>query len=1228
MLEPVELEFRIKDADLEQGSQRIVNRIVNMDEETVRLIKRLEALEAKLRELAAQPAMPGFAEQMTDIRAEIDQIGGSLGQMVDGAVTTRLDEVADGMRRVADSAGTFAEGIGEGTQEALEYMKKLRTDLLALGENPESGIMKGLDKDIDSLTKKLAEAGDSGKESTEALTEGFGKVAKSGNMATTVAGSLGKMMSGGLYMLAAQAVAGLAVAIYKAATELSDMEKAVKRVDKGFVDFFKNVNAERASVDMLFNTLRNAEEGTQSYEKAKNTIINNYGEYLRGLSDEIQTLRDVEGAYKAVSVAAIQSARDRAMATSHQSAMDNYTKIESKNLEKIMEAFKKTSPDNYTQLIEELKRSIDSGEGFTQSVLEEIGKQYNFFGNPVRDAIQNIRNARTVLQEESSRIHTLYSPPSSDNAEAIKNRDYWRRELEQLEKAKAALASDEEGSEKWQELTEQIKAARKEVERYDEKAKAALGGRSAGDEIKLQEQINSIVEKLAFEHEKIVLDNEQRILNIEQDGFEKRQKQIDLNYRKGLHNIQEREKELIRASQEIERRQWEMDGKKGTFVPVINSVSQLPKTQQDEIAALYAILEKEREAFVKRLIEDDRELYNSLAINFGDHEQKKKAIAEKWEKEIANLPKEFQEGARSARNRELSELNADFITKSRLWRKYFEEVGDISLTESRRIGDQLREMIMSLADPEVKERLLDMLDEVADRAEQSAGAIERMFGNSKGAGAANLFFGEGDFVSKINSFKTIFSGVENSFKGAEQSSAAVAANSGKSASNMKAAGNNAQGTIAIIDAIIKGINQTINGIREVAEYFYQYSETMNGHASQGTKDFAEFMSEFGAFNDKVNSGWNKLKDGDTMGAITDNIIAWHRGFTWGKRMQEEWKREIEASLRQQLIGEVSINQLYRERYEWAKKIGETTLSYISRNSEELTRQSEASQSDYDRLWERLMKEGTYKSADYIQKNYALGIDWLAKDQHIVEWSSLLGKTFEEIELLAAQGLLSKEGMALYEALKKAKAEGEDLAKRQEELLEEIRETFTGTTYGTLVNSIIDGFKQGKRSAADFADDFEEMMRGAVLNSLKMLSDEGVRNFYEKWASLANDEDGLTEEDIENLRQLWEDTINRIGEQAKDLERITGTSLTSTQDAQKGMFQTMSQQTGTDLLGQFTAIRIHTGNIYDLINNMFLDYGSIAGYLSAIAQNTAATVTELKGFRGDFKRVKEEGFKIL
>jgi hypothetical protein len=351
-------------------------------------------------------------------------------------------------------------------------------------------------------------------------------------------------------------------------------------------------------------------------------------------------------------------------------------------------------------------------------------------------------------------------------------------------------------------------------------------------------------------------------------------------------------------------------------------------------------------------------------------------------------------------------MDADFLKKNRKWRKFFEETEKLSLAETRRIGEELRRMILQIADPEVKEELMEMLDDVRAKAEQNAGA----FCSGKGGGIANLFMGEGSFQDRMGSF---FS----KFKGAEASSASVAGNAGKAAGSMNAAASKMQGTLAIIDAIIKGIYQGIKGLHEIAQYFRDYEEATYGEVSKKTQEFYEYMEVLGEFNEKVYSGYNKMKDGDFFGAITDNIIAWHKIITSGKTRIAQIQREIDASLLQQYLGEVELNRLYRERYDWAKRIGETQLAYIIRAGEELKKQQAEGQKDEEDLMNRLWEEGTYKSKDYLEKKYFgwfwTDIDWLAKDKRVIEWSSLDGMSYGQIEALAEKGLLSEEAMKIF-----------------------------------------------------------------------------------------------------------------------------------------------------------------------------------------------------------------------
>lgn len=110
---------------------------------------------------------------------------------------------------------------------------------------------------------------------------------------------------------------------------LYDKTKSLERVTE---DYNADVEKERININILFNQLKSAKEGTEKYNKAKNEILSKYGEYLKGLSNEIKSLKDVEGAYKAISAAAIQAAKDRAITRGSDEAANDYLKVYKKML--------------------------------------------------------------------------------------------------------------------------------------------------------------------------------------------------------------------------------------------------------------------------------------------------------------------------------------------------------------------------------------------------------------------------------------------------------------------------------------------------------------------------------------------------------------------------------------------------------------------------------------------------------------------------------------------------------------------------------------------------------------------------------------------------------------------------------------------------------------------------------------------------------------------------------
>lgn len=334
-----------------------------------------------------------------------------------------------------------------------------------------------------------------------------------------------------------------------------------------------------------------------------------------------------------------------------------------------------------------------------------------------------------------------------------------------------------------------------------------------------------------------------------------------------------------------------------------------------------------------------------------------------------------------------------------------------------------------------------------------------------------------------------------------------------------------------------------------------------------------------------------------------------------KELANELERRNQESREKAYLAELEINQLYRDRYDWAQKIGESNLSYIKRQGEELNNQANANDKEQKDLWDKLSKS-EYKSGEHIEKTGLFGWGREIKE----DWSSLSGKSWDEIEKLASSGALSEEGMKYYEALKKAREEGEDLRAREQEYLESVREITTGSTYEGVVNGIVEGFKAGKRSAADFADSFEDLMSSAVGSALNSLANEKSRAWFEKFAEMGKD--GYTTEETSELKADWIKLNEDLAEEAKNLESITGVSLGGNVQNDNSLTGQIKGSVATEasvaeLGGLF---RSQADSLLRIDSKMDLGFGelselarsnaAIEANTRATANNTANTVTTL------------------
>ena len=189
----------------------------------------------------------------------------------------------------------------------------------------------------------------------------------------------------------------------------------------------------------------------------------------------------------------------------------------------------------------------------------------------------------------------------------------------------------------------------------------------------------------------------------------------------------------------------------------------------------------------------------------------------------------------------------------------------------------------------------------------------------------------------------------------------------------------------------------------------------------------------------------------------------------------------------------------------------------------------------------------------------------------------------------------------------------ELAEKLEELTEQINENLTQTTFDSMKSDFINNLMDMSKSAKDFSNDFTTMLNQSMLNfALGDLMNKKLKPLYESWANKMKENGGrqLTPTELNNLKEEY-DKIVQEGLAIRDnIADITGYKQSYEQSASSGSFESMSQDTGEELNGRFTAVQIATEGTYEeakLINTK-LDAiaardGGTEGSLLTISVNT-------------------------
>lgn len=318
--------------------------------------------------------------------------------------------------------------------------------------------------------------------------------------------------------------------------------------------------------------------------------------------------------------------------------------------------------------------------------------------------------------------------------------------------------------------------------------------------------------------------------------------------------------------------------------------------------------------------------------------------------------------------------------------------------------------------------------------------------------------------------------------------------------------------------------------------------------------------------------------------------------------------------------QIKYNELLRDQQRSQIDITKLTLDQLDAQQKVLVTQKSGAQADYNTLLQQIQSQGQQVTGEHSVK-YG-GFLGIGKKTKVVQDLAGLGSAdFDNLQKLYTEGKLTDTTKAWFEQLQTVKNEMDSIGTSAASVLDAINQAATGTTANAISQAIIDGFKAGKKTAADFATNFSDLMNSALISVFQSnVLDKQIATFYQQFSDASNSPGGLTADKIAGLKSNWNNIINGASSQIAQIQQVTGTPVTGSTSATTAVgqvVQSITQDTGTRIYGELAGIQLSSSQIRDLNMQMIQQGIQSIALLSGInvntgrtADNTAAMVAQL------------------
>lgn len=659
-----------------------------------------------------------------------------------------------------------------------------------------------------------------------------------------------------------------------------------------------------------------------------------------------------------------------------------------------------------------------------------------------------------------------------------------------------------------------------------------------------RELLLKIQQKIADELLKLQATNQQREIDLMKEGTEKKIAQINLDYKVQIETIKKQADEWAKEQG-------------GT----------LSAQQTMQVSIAYSLAKKTRERdtteVFQKQIEEENKAMNDYLKEYGDYQEKRLAITEEYNQKIAQATTEGEKlSLRKGLESAIKELDFSQFKTSINFADIFGNLDAQTTSSLTSLRDKLQEYINQAAKDLKPDDLKELQDafsninlKIADR--QPFKELKSGLEDYKAAQEA-VSLAQQD-LDKVMSGGEVIVGLYSDETGQLVKKLLTQEQAEK---NLSKAQSDRQKTLATL-------NQSLNSIGDNGKKVVDGVNSLTGMLADLGVNVSEDVSKSVDGIGQVFEGLANIDLTKPGSIITSSMkIVGGLGKTIGGLFGGKSKAERDAERLAKVTDKIAqtneiINNLIDKRVDLIKEATAAEREGLKESSLDIIeRQRKMMEAQFQKLLgnELLGKKG--KNNDLDVKD--LGISSIEDLANFLTSDKL-------VELMEnGYGITDKDKW--YGIVE----EWEKLNDQADKLKKTVSEINTGITFDEARDGLDDLLLSADTTFRDISDNFEGYMRKSVLRMVKSnYLNDAMQKWYDQFEERTSD-DVLSDEDINDLRQQYEEIYNKAQKEINDKLAAAGVGLegaSSSQESSKKGFATASQDQIEELNGRFTAGQI-------------------------------------------------------